>query len=265
MADAEDERVLYGAWISPYFSTVAQMLRESDIPFRYERVSPFTAQNRSEEHYGRNVLGKIPTFVDYNGTTLSESLAICKYLARTCSSAQEFYPCNDPERCAEVDTVNDFITFSISGPFFLWFVVGKHFPVAWKMKTDEESRIFSLWSMMMVNGDIRRLLDGADTKPYLTGERPSVADFQLFYVLEHGRTFAVMLDDPSFDLRKGDERLEAFYESMCARPSTRWVLEQRAAEYEKSKAEYFEKMEAGFSEMIQGAKPFLASMFGHDV
>lgn len=259
------ERVLYGAWISPYMSAVAQMLQESGLSFRYERVSPFTAQNRSSVHYDRNALGKIPTFVDNNGTTISESLAICRYLARVSPAARKFYPCHDAPRCAEVDTINDFITFSISGPFFLWFVVGKHFPFAWKMKTEDESRVFSLWSMMFVNGDIRRLLDAVKTRPYLTGESPTIADFQMFYVLEHGKTFAAMLDDPSFDLRQTDERLNLFYESMCARPATQWVLEQRQAEYELSRREYIEEMESGFGEVMRGAKPYLSALFGHEV
>jgi len=52
---------------------------------------------------------------------------------------------------------------------------------------------------------------------------------------------------------------------MCARPATKWVLEQRDAESELSKREYFEEMEPGFAEIMQGTKPYLASLFGHAI
>ena len=40
------ERVLYGFWISPYMALVAHILKESNIPFRYERVSPYVGALR---------------------------------------------------------------------------------------------------------------------------------------------------------------------------------------------------------------------------
>ena len=264
MADY-NERELFGAWISPYMSMVAHLLFEAGIEFRYRRVSPFSGQNRSTEHYAVNALGKVPSFRDANGVTLSESLAICRYVARTYEAAYPFYPCRDPERCAEVDALSDFLTFSVGGPFFNWFVVGKHFPVAWRLKTEEESRTFSLWSMMLVNGELQRLVQAAHLDPYLLGSDPTMVDIQLFYTLEHGRTFAMMLDEPSFDLRLGNPALMSFYEVIEARPASQRVLQYRADEFERNRLEYFEQMETGFREMIAGVRPLLASMFGHDV
>ena len=246
-------------------SMVAQMLYESGIDFVYQRVSPFSAQNRSEDHHARNVLGKIPSFTDTDGVTVSESLAICRYLARTNTSAHQYYPCNEPSRCAEVDTLNDFLTFSVGGPFFNWFVVGKHFPVAWKLKTDEESRVFALWSMMLVNGELQRLLGAGKMSPFLLGSEPNIADFQLFYILEHGKTFSLMLDDSSFDMRLNNKMLMTFYDAMAQRPAAKRVLERREDEFEENRKEYFNEMESGFSEMISGARPLLESMFGHEV
>lgn len=241
------------------------MLYESEIEFVYERVSPFTAQNRSEDHYSRNALGKIPSFTDSDGITISESLAICRYVARTNAAAHRFYPCNEPSMCAKVDTLNDFLAFSVGGPFFNWFVVGKHFPVAWKLKTDEESRVFALWSMMLVNGEAQRLIDAGEMSPFLLGKDPTIADFQLFYILEHGRTFSTMLDDSSFDMRLNNRALMTFYSAMAERPATKQVLDRRDEEFDENRKEYFEEMESGFSEMIQGARPVLESMFGHEV
>ena len=134
------QRVLYGFWLSPFMSLVAQMLKESGLDFRYERVSPYVGGTIADQHRARNPLGKIPTLEDTNGLFISESQAICRYLARTYPAAAEFYPCDDPFRCAEVDTLNDFITFSISGPFFNWVVVSGYFPKAFGAKTSRSPR-----------------------------------------------------------------------------------------------------------------------------
>src|SRR6516164_2116394 len=130
------QRVLYGFWLSPFMSLVAQMLKESALDSRYDRVSPYLGGTIADEHMARNPLGKIPTLDDTNGVFISESQAICRYLARTYPAAAEFYPCDDAFRCAEVDALNDFITFSISGPFFNWLVVSAYFPSAFGIKTE---------------------------------------------------------------------------------------------------------------------------------
>src|SRR5262245_60171634 len=122
------QRVLYGFWLSPFMSLVAHVLKESGLEFRYERVSPYLGSTIAEQHRGRNPLGKIPTLEDGNGVFVSESQAICRYLARTYTAARTFYPCDDPRRCAEVDALNDFVAFSISAPFFNWFVVSGYYP-----------------------------------------------------------------------------------------------------------------------------------------
>ena len=61
------ERVLYGFWLSPYMALVAHVLKESNISFRYERVSPYVGGTHTDEHKARNPLGKIPSLEDSNG------------------------------------------------------------------------------------------------------------------------------------------------------------------------------------------------------
>ena len=111
----ENERILYGFWLSPDVALVAHVLKESNIPFRHDRVSAFVGGTQSDEHKARNPLGKVPSLEDTNATVVSESQAICWYLARTYGEAQEIYRCGDAVRCAEVDAMKDFLTFSTSG------------------------------------------------------------------------------------------------------------------------------------------------------
>ena len=259
------ERTLLGAWISPYFSLAAQILRESELDFAYVRVSPFTGESRGASHLAHNPLGKVPALIDGTDATVSESLAIGRYLARAYPSARGFYPSDSAAACARIDTLCDYINFSIGGPFFTWFVVGAHFPIAWRFGTPRESAIFSQWAGMLVNGELGRLLDACQPSPCLLGDAPVLADFQLFYILEHGRAMARLVGDPSFDLAARDERLDAFYAHIAAPPATQWVLGQRETEFEESRREYFEEMEPGFRAMIEGTRPFLEMMFGHPV
>jgi len=81
------ERILYGFWLSPYMATVAQFMDEAGLDYRYERVSPYKGETMADEHRLRNALGKVPALQDSDGQLLSESLAICRALARKYPSA----------------------------------------------------------------------------------------------------------------------------------------------------------------------------------
>lgn len=259
------QRVLYGFWLSPFMSLVAQMLKESDLDFRYERVSPYVGGTISDQHRARNPLGKIPTLEDTNGVLVSESQAICRYLARTHPAAAAFYPCDDPLRCAEVDALNDFITFSISGPFFNWFVVSGYYPKAFGAKTEHESQIFSTWSMLTIRGALARLASGARVQPFLLGPEPCLPDFHLFHILELGRTFSALFDIPFMNLLETDERLRKLYDAMAARPATVAILAAQAQELPVTRQELFRDFGPAYDEMLKPAKVALRALFGHEV
>jgi len=260
---AVTERTLYGFWLSPYMSQVAQILLEADLPFRYERVSPYQGSTHSPDHKARNPLAKIPSLRDVNGAVVSESQAISRYLARTYPAARKMYPIDDPLLCAEVDTKNDFITFSIGGPFFNWFVFGAYFPKAWRLKVDKEAQIFSLCSLYLVKGSLMRLTASSKLAPFLLGSEPYLPDFQLFHMLEVSRTFSRLFDMPMLNLLGDSDALQQFHAAMCERSSTREVLSAQAAELEVTRKELFEEFGAAYLKMID--KRVLEAMFGHEV
>ena len=76
MDDQAVERTLFGFWLSPYMSQVAQVLSEAELPYRYERVSPYQGSTLMPEHKERNAFGKIPSLRDVNGVDIAESQAI---------------------------------------------------------------------------------------------------------------------------------------------------------------------------------------------
>jgi glutathione S-transferase len=261
----QGERTLYGFWLSPYMALVAHVLEESGLPFRYERVSPFAGGTTSAEHKARNPLGKVPTLEDSSGLVLSESQAICRYLARTYPQARKFYPCDDPERCAAVDAINDFLNFSISGPFFNWFVVGAYAPKAWRLKTESESQTFSTWSMIMTTVGLGRLKDSASLSPFLLGSDPVLPDFHLFHILHLGRTFSETFDMPALDLAASDEALQGFYEAMASRASTQKILAEMENEYPVTRREIFEEFADAQADALNVLRPALQGLFGHEV
>ncbi len=259
------ERTLYGFWLSPYVSLVAHLLKEAELGFSYARVSPFTGDTMGDQHRTRNPLGKVPSLVEADGLIISESQAICRYLARRYPAAQRFYPCDDPLRCAEVDQLNDFLTFSISGPFFNWFVVGAYYPQAFRLKTEQESRIFSILSMVMIKGAVGRLVGGSRMAPFLLGAEPSLPDFHLFHILELGKTFSGMFEMPTINLLTGDAVLQKFYDSMSERPSTREILAEQVAERPLTEREIFEEFGKAHEALLKQGRVGLRAMFGHEV
>lgn len=264
MADQSvGERTLYGFWLSPYMSQVAHVLLEADLPFRYERVSPYQGSTHTPEHKARNPLGKIPSLRDVNGVDIAESQAICRYLARMYPTARRFYPVDDPVLCAEVDAKNDFITFSIGGPFFNWFVFSAYFPKAWRLKVEQEAQVFGLCSIYFVQGGLLRLIEGSKLEPFLLGRDPFLPDFQLFHMLELSRKFAEIFAMPMMDLVRDNDALQRFHAAMCERASTKEILTAQAAELDVTRTELFEEFGPAYLRMID--KRVLERMFGHEV
>ena len=257
------ERTLYGFWLSPYMSQVAHILSEADLTYRYERVSPYQGSTHTPEHKARNPLAKIPTLRDSNGIDIGESQAICRYLARMYPEARKFYPTDDPVLCAQVDAKNDFITFSIGGPFFNWFVFSAYFPKAWRLKVEREAHIYSLCSVCLIKSALARLGKGSRMEPFLLGKEPFLPDFQLFHTLELSQTFSELFDMPMMNLVRGDAALQKFYDAMCERPSTREILAAKVCELDVTKKELFEEFGEAYLKIFD--KRALEKIIGHEV
>jgi glutathione S-transferase len=259
------ERTLYGFWLSPYMSQVAHILSETGLTYRYERVSPFQGSTLTPEHKARSPLGKIPSLRDVNGADVAESHAICRYLARIYPEVRKFYPIDDPMLCAQVDAKNDFITFSIAGPFFNWFVISAYFPKAWKLKVEKEAHIYSLCSVLITKLWLTRLVDGSKMEPFLLGKEPFLPDFQLFYTLELSQMFSELFGIPEMHLFRDDSALQKFYDAMCERPSTREILAAKESELDVTRKELFGgEFSAAYLDKVVDRR-ILEKIFGHEV
>lgn len=157
------------------------------------------------------------------------------------------------------------MSFHIVGPYFNWFVVSGHFPIAWGLKTAVESKIFGDWSVFMIDGDLQRLLASHPFDPYFFGSRPTLPDYQLFYLLEHGRVISSIYNLPELNFLNGNAKLSAFYNAMANRPATQQVLQCRASEFEQNSKELLVEMKPAYQDMLVGARSVLSEMFDHEV
>ena len=256
------QRTLYGFWASPFMSFAAQVLLEADLPFEYQRVSPFNGDVYQADHQSRNSLGKIPSLMEPDGFTISESQAIARYLARTYPSAKAIYPIDNAKACAEIDTLNDFLTFSISGPVFNWLVVGGYFPQALQFKCADESEIFAKLSMIRVRDSIDRMLGTAKMTPFMLGDTTTMPDFQLYQILEAGKTFGAMFDMPALDLAAWDERLASLYAAISQMESSKKIATWQKEELPVTRKEIFEQFPNVLGPVIRDG---LSTVLGHQV
>jgi len=76
--------ILYGAPNpAPNPRRVRIFLAEKGIDLPETRVNIMKREHKSEEHRARNSLGQVPTLVLDDGTAISETVAICRYLDET--------------------------------------------------------------------------------------------------------------------------------------------------------------------------------------
>lgn len=260
--DGEGQRILFGFWASPFLSFAAQCLIESDLPFEYVRISPFVGEVHSPAHKARNPLGKIPTLLEPDGTLVSESQAICRYLARTYAASRSLYPCHDAKLCARIDALNDFFTFTVSGPYFNSLVVGGYYPNPLGLKCEIESATFARLSTMRIKDGLLRILGSTELSPYLFGSEPCMPDYQLFQLLVAGKTFAKILSMPSLDLTAMDDRLGRYHDAVALRTSSQRIATLQERELPTTAREIFEEFPKVRS---AGLRPVLERLLGHEV
>jgi len=76
--------ILYGAPNpAPNPRRVRIFLAEKGIDLPETRIDMMKREHKSDEHRARNSLGQIPTLVLDDGTAISETVAICRYLDET--------------------------------------------------------------------------------------------------------------------------------------------------------------------------------------
>lgn len=181
-------------------------LAEKGINIPTEQVSIMTGDNRKPEFLQKNPMGGLPVLELDDGSCLSESLAIMEYLEEQHpnppmigSNARERARVRELERIAELGVLNSVGTyFQNTHPF-----------MAGRMKQSPDAAENAKTRL----GNVLKIVDAAiGNKPFVAGDKPSIADCTLFAALEFAQ-FAEAPIDPSC------KNVARWYENFKKRPS----------------------------------------------
>lgn len=171
------------------------MLEETGAPYEREMVDIRSGAQSTPEYKAINPMAKVPTLVD-DGTAISETAAICAYLADRVPEAKLAPPIGDLAR----------------GPYFKWLFFA---PGCIEPAYMEKATNWQVESVAAGWGGYDRVIDVLDRAlekgPWILGDRFTAADVvigsQLFYGV---RMFGLVESRPSF---------EAYIQRFEARPA----------------------------------------------
>lgn len=177
-------------------------LRELDVPFERVEVDLRAGAHRGEGYLAMNPMGRVPTLV-FDGQILTESLAICTFLADRFPEAGLLPSAGTLER-AEHDQWMFFLATELDAPL-------------WRIRRNtvllpEERRVPA--DVPLAGDDFREAaaaLDGRlGGRSFLAGDRFTVADIAMTHTL-FWATWNDLLDE--------SPRLAAYMERHLARPA----------------------------------------------
>ena len=184
-------------------STVHWLLEELGEPYELKLLSMEKGENRKPDYLAINPMGKVPTLV-HDGVAITESAAICLYLADAFPRAGLTVPVGDPRR----------------GPFLKWIMFtpscleGAMMDRAFPRKDEAPKGALGY-------GDAETVLDvvakALTPGPFLFGDSFTVADLVLGSTLSWGMMFKLVPERPEFT---------AFAQRIAERPAFRRAKEK---------------------------------------
>jgi len=199
---------LYGApKPAPNPRRVRMFLAEKGIALEETPVDLMTREHKSDAHLARNSLGQVPTLELDDGTTISETVAICRYF-------EELHP--DPSlfgrtavEKAQVDMWVRRVEFVLMQP------VGNY----WRHAHPRTAALIHQYkdfgeSNRETYSNAQRWLDGelADGRAFIAGDQVSMADICALSTVDFANWIGLPLDDDR-------PHLSAWRARMKARPS----------------------------------------------
>lgn len=197
---------LYSFFGAPNPKKVRIYLAEKGIQVPIEEVNIVTGENRAPEFLKKNPLGGLPVLELDDGTHLTESLAIMEYFEELHpdppmigETALERARVRELERIAEMGVLLRVATiFQNTHPFMATRV--KQSPEA-----AENARVLLASCLKVLDARI-------DGRPFVAGERPTIADCTLCAALQFA-DFAQVAIDPAY------ANVGRWYEAFKQRPS----------------------------------------------
>ncbi len=191
-------------------SVVLWLLEELGEPYDVHLVSFKKGENLTPEYLAINPMGKVPALL-HGDTAITESAAICTYLADEFPRAGLNVPVGDPQRGV-------YLKWLFFGPSCVEpAIMDRAFPR--KNEPPRSALGFGDFDLVM---DVLTKATGA-ASPYLMGSQFTAADVVIGSVLRWGMTFSLVPQRPEF---------VAYTDRLNARPAA-MRAQAKDAEYQK--------------------------------
>jgi glutathione S-transferase len=193
--------------MAPNPRKVIVYLKEKGLDVPLAPVDIMQGQNRTPEFLARNPLGGLPVLELDDGSHLTESLAIMEYFedlhpnpAMIGTTPLERARVRELERISEIGVMSGVGTvFQNTSPFF-----------AGRIKQSPEA---AETARARIANSLKVLDARIGSRPFVAGERPTIADCTLFAALAFGEFAGVPLDAAAFP------NVARWYEGFQKRPS----------------------------------------------
>jgi glutathione S-transferase len=198
---------LYDFPFAPNPRKVRVYLAEKGLTLPIEPVDLVRGAHRTPEFLAKNPMGSLPVLELDDGSYLTESLAIIQYL-------EELHPDppmigTTPLERARVRELERMIELSLLGRIArVFFNTSPVFAAADQVPAAAEQARRGLPGAL-------RIVDAAvGARPFVAGERPTIADCTLFATFEHAKLAGV-------EIGEEHRNLQRWYHAFSARPSAK--------------------------------------------
>jgi|SRR5579864_1264382 len=200
---------IYDHPMAPNPRRVRIFLAEKGLTIVYEPVDIFAGRNREPAFLEKNPLGGLPVLEFDDGTYLAESVAICRYF-------EGMYPEPplmgvDPRDCAFVEMWNRRMELELLGPIARSM---QHTHPMFKERIQQ----FPEYGGTQREHALKRMewLDSMlAQRPFVAGERYTIADITALVAIDLGRTMA------NIAIPDNIKHLKRWHESVSSRPSAK--------------------------------------------
>lgn len=199
---------LYDARTAPNPRRVRIFLAEKGITVPVEQVDIVSAQNRSPEFRARNAMGTLPVLELDDGTTIAESVAICRYF-------EELHPepplmGTDAKDRAVVEMWQRRMEFEVFLPITQVFRNGHAFFKGRIPQVPEYGEVCRTHAEQRL-----AWLDGVlAERPFVAGERYTIADITALCAIDFGRVSSIRVTP-------GQPNLARWHAAVSSRPSAK--------------------------------------------
>ena len=186
---------------------VRMFAAEKGIDLRLQPVSLMAREHKSAEHLARNSLGQTPVLELDDGTTISESVAICRYLEAVYPDVPLFGI--SPLEVAQIEMWIRRSEFTLGGPVRNYWVNVHPFTAQVVPERFEDFGNANVPQAMAAMAIFNAALTNSN---YIAGERISMADIVLLSTVD----FAAFI---GLNMPEGLTNLRRWHDEMSARPS----------------------------------------------